>query len=397
MIKAHLLSRSMVLMDGRLVTCLLFAVFWLTAFFVSLEPSSVPIRITDTENDCQNDVQFSFTGFSVVGEVISRRANSCKNHVSELRGPVGVELSLVSAASNAPLQNSVSTESGTFVFDNVFPGKYKVLANHKSWKVHPVEQEVQVHLASAFLEQPFSVDGYSISGKVFSGKSQSPVAGAEVFLYSNKEDNHVLSCDPLPSGSKTPLSQGMEPKCYSRTNEDGLFKFKNLPCSSVTLSSRFTKSSAGGSTAYDVSPGTISVEVSNADVNLGNAFEATGFSLSGKVVHSDGTGVSNASILVNGEERTQTDSNGEYTLTKLTPGSYIISAKKQHYSFSEIAKADLSIGATTLPRMHVLKVDVCGRVELGLSGKNREVTVESLSGKQSTYAFGLSCCVLIII
>eukprot|EP00475_Leptophrys_vorax_P035205 TRINITY_DN5777_c0_g1_i1.p1 TRINITY_DN5777_c0_g1~~TRINITY_DN5777_c0_g1_i1.p1 ORF type:complete len:627 (-),score=189.14 TRINITY_DN5777_c0_g1_i1:1807-3687(-) len=350
----------------------------------AFEPSSVPIKITDTENDCAADVLFKFTGFSVIGEVVSRRVASCKTDLSSAsRGPSGIELSLVSNATNSVVRSSIS-DAGSFVFENVFPGKYKVIAKHKSWSVLPAEQKVEVGLQSAVLENPFSVDGFSLSGKVASGSVAN--SGVEVFLFADKDDK--FACDPIPSSVYAPTYQGKEAKCYSKSNAEGVFRFQNLPCSSVSLVPRFVKVSAAGgaSTVFDVSPGHVDVEVLNGDVKLGSVFEVTGFTVTGKVVNSDGSGIPEVVISVNGEQRATSDANGLYTLTRLTPGSYTVAAKKNHYVFTQLTSFDLSSSSAPLPDIKVSKFDLCGRVEIGSTGSKRELSLTSGSETFKTFA-----------
>ena len=102
----------------------------------TFRPDSVALSIDGTTDPCSmnQDINFLFTGFGVVGKVISRGQDS---------GPAGVTLSLSKAKSTDVLETTTSTEGGAFTFENVLPGEYTVAASHPVWQFEKVSTNLE--------------------------------------------------------------------------------------------------------------------------------------------------------------------------------------------------------------------------------------------------------------
>lgn len=68
---------------------------------------------------------------------------------------------------------------------------------------------------------------------------------------------------------------------------------------------------------YNLSPDRLEFELKHQSVQLEKGFEVEGFSVNGKV-----TNIVGASVIVNGEVRAKSGTNGEFTISKMKPGTY---------------------------------------------------------------------------
>lgn len=111
---------------------------------------------------------------------------------------------------------------------------------------------------------------------------------------------------PYPSFSNH-IANKKTPLCVARSDATGRFLFKNLPCGTYKLVPYYK----GANTTFDVMPAEKSVVVARGSTVLKDVFQVMGFSLSGRVT-SQGKGVQDVIIKVDGKEKAQTDSNGYY-------------------------------------------------------------------------------------
>jgi len=102
----------------------------------ALDPSDVRVEIgEDGQCNLGNDINFQYTGFSVRGSVYAGAINSneCENP-----GAPGVVLQLFRAGSDgaargAAVATTSSSDTGSFVFNNVAPDTYLITAQRAGW------------------------------------------------------------------------------------------------------------------------------------------------------------------------------------------------------------------------------------------------------------------------
>jgi hypothetical protein len=73
------------------------------------EPKRVPFVVSDTENGCESDINFAFTGFSLSGAVVGS-ASTLTQCAAAGHGPAGVTVELHNATH---LMASTTSEAGT--------------------------------------------------------------------------------------------------------------------------------------------------------------------------------------------------------------------------------------------------------------------------------------------
>lgn len=102
-----------------------------------------------------------------------------------------------------------SGTDGKFVFSSVPPGKYQLYPFYKGenieFDVSPSVKEFTVEHGSIEFKEKFQVQGFSVSGKVFTGIKGKPLSGAKILL-DNKEEaltdqDGVYHLDNMKAGS----------------------------------------------------------------------------------------------------------------------------------------------------------------------------------------------------
>ncbi|XP_016342196.1 nodal modulator 3-like [Sinocyclocheilus anshuiensis] len=94
--------------------------------YLYAEPTTVDLHVDGITDICtkEQDINFIFTGFSVLGTVLSK---------GDLLGPAGVEVSLRKVGEDDVLQSVLTQAGGQYTFLKVLPGSYDITATHASW------------------------------------------------------------------------------------------------------------------------------------------------------------------------------------------------------------------------------------------------------------------------
>ena len=119
----------------------------------------------------------------------SQRKNEPKNKKIKVlgencgeSGPQGVTLSLVKGVQT--IKTTTSDDSGNYVFPNVFPGSYELVASHPSLTLKNNRHQVSVNWDNLVVKTPFVVGGFDISGTVNSAGE--PAQNIVFLLFSNE-------------------------------------------------------------------------------------------------------------------------------------------------------------------------------------------------------------------
>ncbi|KAK6118530.1 hypothetical protein DH2020_047730 [Rehmannia glutinosa] len=266
-----------------------------------------------------------------------RGSCSCKSG-----GPSNVNVELSSP--NGNVVSSVSTTStGNYSFKNIIPGKYKIGASRRDLNIEiKGSEEVELGFDNGVVDDIFFASGYDIRGYVVA--QGNPILGVHFYLYS--DDVLELNC-PHDSGNAPGLGKAL---CHAVSDADGMFMFTSIPCGTYKLIPFYK----GENTVFDVSPPSMLVSVQHDHVIVPQKFQVTGFSVGGRVVDGNGNGVDAATILVDGLERSITDTEGYYKLDQVLPNmvsiidikavSYDICGSAQTVSSAYKAKVALTHG-----------------------------------------------------
>uniref|UniRef100_A0A671LJX7 Nodal modulator 3-like n=1 Tax=Sinocyclocheilus anshuiensis TaxID=1608454 RepID=A0A671LJX7_9TELE len=213
----------------------------------SAEPTTVDLHVDGITDICtkEQDINFIFTGFSVLGTVLSK---------GDLLGPAGVEVSLRKVGEDDVLQSVLTQAGGQYTFLKVLPGSYDITATHASWTlehvystnclidktyfsmtnmstpeerfschssfvpyyrgeritfdVDPSRMDFKVEHSSLTLEPIFRVMGFSVMGRVLNSPNGEGVADAVVTL------NNQIKVE---------------------TKEDGSFRLENMTTGTYTI------------------------------------------------------------------------------------------------------------------------------------------------------------------
>ncbi|XP_020700628.1 nodal modulator 1 [Dendrobium catenatum] len=315
----------------------------------SWEPDKVPVIVDKSGCNSNADINFQLTGFMVSGRVSgSVGGGSCP---SKAGGPSNVKVELVSMPDDA-IVSSFTSETGDYSFTNIIPGFYKLRASHPNLGVElRGSSEINLGFENAVVDDIFFVSGYDLHGFVVS--QGNPILGVHIYLYSG--DVLEVHC---PQGVGNPPSEN-KALCHSISNADGKFTFKSLPCGVYDLLPYYK----GENTVFDVSPPSMTVTVEHHHVTVSQKFQVTGFSVGGRVVDGNG-GVGGATIIVDGQQKATSDSEGFYKLDQVTSKHYTIVAEKDHYKFSALENFLVLPNMAFINDIKAIYYDVCGFVRV---------------------------------
>ncbi|KAA0713171.1 Nodal modulator 1 pM5 protein [Triplophysa tibetana] len=270
----------------------------------SFEPTTVDLHVDGINDICtkEQDINFLFTGFSVLGTVLS------KGHLS---GPAGVEVSLRKAGENDVLHTVLTQASGQYTFLKVLPGSYDITASHATWTLEQSSTTVVLLNENAPASAPLIVKGYDVSGEVQSDGE--PMRGVNFLLYSPGVTQEV----PYYRGERI---------------------------------------------TFDVAPSRMNFKVQHDSLILEPVFRVMGFSVMGRVLNSlNGEGVADAVVMLNNQIKAETKEDGSFRLENMTTGTYTITSQKELMFFEPIT-VKIAPSTPQLPDIITAGFSVCGQI-----------------------------------
>ncbi|KAJ9187887.1 hypothetical protein P3X46_003301 [Hevea brasiliensis] len=327
----------------------------------SWDPENVPVVVDDTGCNSNEDINFRFTGFTLSGKVVGAvggESCSVKNG-----GPSNVNVELLSPSDDL-ISSAVTSPTGSYLFTNIIPGKYKIRASHPDLKVEVKgSTEVELGFENGIVDDIFFVPGYDLRGYVVA--QGNPILGVHIYLYS--DDVVEVVC---PQGYGDGMRQ-RKPLCHAVSDADGMFTFKSIPCARYELLPFYK----GENTVFDVSPPVVLVSVEHQHVTVPQKFQVTGFSVGGRVVDGNAMGVEGVKIIVDGRERSTTDKEGYYKLDQVTSNHYTIEARKEHYKFNSLKEYMVLPNMASVADIKAVSYDVCGVVRMVNTDYKAKVTL----------------------
>ncbi|XP_065096075.1 BOS complex subunit NOMO1 [Paramisgurnus dabryanus] len=316
----------------------------------SFEPTAVDLHIDGINDICtkEQDINFLFTGFSVLGTVLS------KGH---LLGPAGVEISLRKSGDDDVLQKVLTTASGQYTFHKVLPGGYDITGSHASWTLEQSSTTVVVSNENAPAAAPLVVKGYDVSGEVQSDGE--PMSGVNFLLYSSsimQED--IIGCNVAPVDGALAGNPFLMYLCSAQSREDGTFSFPCLPSGEYTVIPFYR----GERITFDVAPSRLDFKVQHDSLVLEPVFRVMGFSVMGRVLNSpNGEGVADAVVMLNNQIKAETKEDGSFRLENMTTGTYTINTQKELMFFEPIT-VKIAPSTPQLPDIITAGFSMCGQI-----------------------------------
>uniref|UniRef100_A0A8C2A9F6 Nodal modulator n=1 Tax=Cyprinus carpio TaxID=7962 RepID=A0A8C2A9F6_CYPCA len=274
--------------------------------YLYAEPTTVDLHVDGITDICtkEQDINFIFTGFSVLGTVLS------KGH---LLGPAGVEVSLRKAGEEDVLQSVLTQAGGQYTFHKVLPGSYDITATHASWTLEQSSSTVVVSNENAPAAAPLVVKGYDVSGEVQSDSE--PMKGVSFLLYS-----------------------------ASVTQEVPYYRGERI--------------------TFDVAPSRMDFKVEHSSLTLEPIFRVMGFSVMGRVLNGpNGEGVADAVVTLNNQIKVETKEDGSFRLENMTTGTYTINTHKE-LMFFEPVTVKIAPSTPQLPDIITAGFSVCGHISV---------------------------------
>ncbi|KAI7807708.1 BOS complex subunit NOMO1 [Triplophysa rosa] len=316
----------------------------------SFEPTTVDLHVDGINDICtkEQDINFLFTGFSVLGTILS------KGH---LLGPAGVEVSLRKAGENDVLQTVLTQASGQYTFLKVLPGSYDITASHATWTLEQSSTTVVLSNENAPASAPLIVKGYDVSGEVQSDGE--PMRGVNFLLYSASVTQEAINgCSVAPVDGTLAGNPSLMYLCSAQSGEDGTFSFPCLPSGEYTVVPYYR----GERITFDVAPSRMDFKVQHDSVMLEPVFRVMGFSVMGRVLNSpNGEGVADAVVMLNNQIKAETKEDGSFRLENMTTGTYTINTQKELMFFEQIT-VKIAPSTPQLPDIITAGFSVCGQI-----------------------------------
>ncbi|XP_078493068.1 BOS complex subunit NOMO1 [Ciona intestinalis] len=319
----------------------------------TFDPMSVELQVDGVSDPCTmgKDINFVFKGFTLSGKVLSLGSLSS--------GPQGVKVDLKS--SSKLILTTTTTDGGSFNFDGISAGSYKIVASHQSYTFKQDETSVVVTNGNKVCDNEIIVSGYDVHGKVTARKL--PVAGVNLLLFAKKAAmEKITGCSTnRPHGSKG-VTSGEYPTflCSVSSDTNGEYSFPSLPPSDYLI----IPFHRGERIQFDVEPRELKFSVVDKRVVHEHGFKVTGFSVQGRVLDAlDGKPIEGAEVLIKGDIQDKTDGNGYYTLKHMNSGMYDVEVRKEDIHFPS---TKLRVGPDTpiLPNIIAESFSLCGRVSI---------------------------------
>ncbi|KAG6575758.1 Nodal modulator 1, partial [Cucurbita argyrosperma subsp. sororia] len=315
----------------------------------SWDPDKVPVLVDDTGCNGNEDINFRFTGFTLSGRVTGAiGGESCSNMNG---GPANVNVELLSPNGDV-VTSALTSHEGNYLFSNIIPGRYNLHASHPDLKVEVRgSTEVELGFGNSIVNEFFYVTGYDVRGFVVA--QGNPILGVHFYLFS--DDVKEVDCPQGPGNSPGQRKA----LCHAVSDADGMFRFQAIPCGRYELLPYYK----GENTIFDVSPSIISVNVEHQHITISQKFQVTGFSVGGRVVDANDSGVEGVKIIVDGHERAVTDKKGFYKLDQVTSNHYTIEARKEHFKFNKLDNYLVLPNMISVADIKATFYDVCGVVQ----------------------------------
>jgi len=326
-------------------------------------PQQIPLKIDGITDPCSKgeDLNFVFTGFSVMGQIIS---------LGREQGPSSVNVKLLTSDEESrEVAANTTNEVGNFLFTDVMPGTYMLKASHSTWVFRTDTVPVTVVDDNAVLSQQIEVAGYDVKGHVLS--SGEPIQGVSFILYATDVDKKdmVSSCTDNISAdivNAIKLEDSNNALCIVTSAKDGSFVFPTVPSGNYVLVPYYSAQNI----VFDILPSKLSFAVNYRSVVLKTPFQVYGFSVQGRILDNIGNGISDVNVLAvseAGEERmatTQQDG-GRFLMENVTTGGYTFKATKEHYYFDE-ERMHISPNTPHLNDIVAKEFSVCGNIHVPL-------------------------------
>lgn len=313
------------------------------------------------------DINFELTGFRLEGRI--QGSDHCDASIDFS----GITVSLEDA-------KAVSDSKGRFVFENVPTGEHSMRVEDSDWLFTPKEVKFLMPLKSLQLDAVFTVNGFSISGKVKEPSGEA-VEGVSFLLYSHKNET-IQGCDPVTDTRISNIVNSQKygkPVCRVYSKSDGSFLIPGVPCGEYTVIPFYVGSD---SAKFDVVPNEVAVQLTSKPLTIAVPFIVKGFTLKGRVVNSKEVGIQGVEISVPGSSyKAVTDSKGQFAIEQVTSGTYTMQASKVGYKFAPLKNIKITPSNNILPNIVSTFVDVCGRLYIphppkGVPTTNRVISVK---------------------
>ena len=212
------------------------------------------------------------------------------------------------------------------------------------------------------------IHGYTYKGFILN--DDIPLQNFFLFLYETS-DNSTLTynCDK-PEIKLHPLSQKHSKYlCYEVSDTEGSFQFQDLPYGDYLLALKAIEDDK----RVEIEPLEAKITIRHSSLLEKLQFQVNRFTILGRVIDTQGKGINQVTISLDGEEKTKTNEQGFYYLERIKTGIYTLEGLHDHLFFEPIHDLKLTIGLKQVPNLVLTYLHVCGKVLLNFENLFQEV------------------------
>ncbi|VDN06963.1 unnamed protein product [Thelazia callipaeda] len=333
------------------------------------EPNIFDLKVDGKTDVCTKgeDINFILEAFAVQGVLRSGSSG----------GPAGIALILASEDGTI-IAETKTVANGAYQF-KALPGKYSVsTANDSTECIELGKVSVSVIASPVRVSPDLKISGHLLSVAVLS--KAFPLSGVSIKLYSEAALKLPYCQEEKAGIYKTQNKFSEKFVCEMMTDFDGIARFPCLPPGSyLVYPSLYTDK-----VHFSFSPESREITMRSEAEKI--AFDTLGFRNKGQVLLL-GRPVADADIYVNGELKAKTNERGWYEIDGLYDDHYVITAKKNHFTFNTV-NIKLVAQEAEIPDIVVERVEVCVKVDVEESSE-RVMTV-SFTNQQTKSVESLS-------
>jgi hypothetical protein len=258
----------------------------------------------------------------------------------------------VSIFQGEKLINTTETNAkGFYEFKNVDLGKYRIQASHSKLKfqVSSVSCELSFEHGQK-CDQDLLVFGRAFNGRLVNSEYGLEKVKVSIVASSGDKSDVLKYCQNKEGAS-----------CVTMTDSKGQFRFEDLPLGVYTV---LLNGDKNGAVVYTSSQSQVTHSQTSSEAT-DITVDASAPSLTGQIVNTNQNGIPNVTIYVDGEKKTTTDKSGNFAISNVSFGKFLLEAQHENYfikasnfSVNSRSTRDNVIGTVTANY-----VSLCGKID----------------------------------
>jgi hypothetical protein len=171
------------------------------------------------------------------------------------------------------------------------------------------------------------------------------------------QQKSIVKCENIGTLTQNANAFYKSKSLCSATLSNGVYIFSAVPPGKYLILPQFRNKAI----KVNLNPEKLEIEVLRDSLFVEDSFEITGLSVFGRILFSNGKGITNAVVTLNGEQRVRTQSDGSYSFDNIKTGTYIIQVTADQLEFNDHT-VKISMTNPLLPNIIPSAFEICGQV-----------------------------------